>query len=239
MEECKVIITGASRGIGLSTAEVLISKGYKVYSISRSKPDNTMIGHIKCDLSCTSSVTELYHIIKDINPTSLVNNVGIDNNGPFLDQTVSDIINVINTNFTSHYILTQHFVTNLLAQQSPGKVVFVTSIWGNRSTKYRSLYSASKFALEGLSRSLASEFVDNDIMVNCVAPSFTNINSTTSIESKYFRDEQHMSSLCKLINGGRLAEPVEVANSISWLLSDECTYMTGQTINIDRGDMLC
>lgn len=237
MEKKSVIITGGSRGIGLAISNTLIDNGYIVYCISRTKPDNNNIRFIECDLSDVSSMHDMSSVVKSIRPDHLINNVGIDSNGPFLEQTLESINRVINTNFISHYLLTQDVISNLISNDKPGKVLFITSIWGSRSTKYKSLYSASKFALEGLSKSLSSEFIDRDVHINCIAPSFTDINSTTSPQSNYYRTEEHLDSLRKKINGGRLVDPQEVADTVVWMLSDKCSYATGQTITIDRGDI--
>lgn len=236
MEEKSVIITGGSRGIGLAISSTLIDNGYTVYCISRTRPDDNNIRFIECDLSDVSGIHNLSSIVKSIRPDCLINNVGVDSNGPFLEQTLESINRTINTNFISHYLLTQQVISSLISNDKPGKVLFITSIWGSRSTKYKSLYSASKFALEGLSKSLSSEFISRNIHINCIAPSFTDINSTTSPQSKYFRTKEHLDSLCKRINGGRLIDPQEIADTVVWMLSDKCSYASGQTITIDRGD---
>ena len=237
MEENNVIITGDSRGIGRSITSTLISNGYNVYSIGRTKPEEHM-NFIYCDLSDVNSVINLQDQINDINARYLICNASTDRNGTFLTRTLDDIDKVITTNYTSHYILTQHFISNLITNNNSGKIIFITSIWGHRSTRERSLYSSSKFALEGLSKSLASEFVNDNILINCIAPSFTDINSTTSPDNKLYRTREHINSLQSKIHGNRLVQPQEVADAALWLLSDQCTYMTGQTIMIDRGDKI-
>lgn len=237
MEEDNVIITGDSRGIGKSITTTLINNGYNVYSIGRTKPDNHM-NFIECDLSDVNKVKNLRDRINDIDARYLICNASVDRNGTFLTRTINDIDSVFTTNYTSHYILTQHFISNLISNNNPGKIIFITSIWGHRSTRERSLYSSSKFALEGLSKSLANEFIDDNILINCIAPSFTDINDTTPPDSKLYRTREHINSLQSKVHGNRLVQPREVAEAALWLLSDKCTYMTGQTLMIDRGDMI-
>jgi 3-oxoacyl-[acyl-carrier protein] reductase len=118
-----------------------------------------------------------------------------------------------------------------MIKENWGRIVFVTSVWGNISVARRQAYSASKFALHGLALSLADEYASKNILVNCVAPGFIDIDKTASRGRGLERNK----FLAQHVPMGRMGQPEEVAHLIQWLVSPQCSYVTGQIFAIDGG----
>ena len=117
-----------------------------------------------------------------------------------------------------------------MKEKNWGRIVNISSIWGKISKAHRASYSASKFALDGLTASLAAEFARNGILANCVSPGFTDTELTSQTLGKKGIEE-----ILKTVPIGRMAKPEEIANLVLWLGSDKNEYVSGQNISIDGG----
>lgn len=235
--QSKVIVTGGSRGIGLAISRLLHGEGYEVTAIGRETVPKYLpssINYIQADLSRRDDVSLVCGYIESHPQAILINNLGIDKNKPFEDISTDEFQHVFNTNVTSHFRLCKSCIPGMIDNRW-GRIVFITSIWGNTSIRYRQAYSASKFALQGLAASLADEYASKGIHVNCVAPGFIDIDKTTSTNDPCFRGKDRIKLLEEQIPMNRLGQPEEVANLVQWLVSPQCTYITGQTITIDGG----
>lgn len=215
-----VLITGGSRGIGNATVQKLKKTGkYEVFAPLRSG----------LDLSNDESIEKFINKYRDKPIDIIINNAGI-NNLDFIenisDQNIKDTIQV---NLIAPVKLIRGFV-NHMKRQRYGRIINISSIFGVVSKEKRTLYSATKFGLNGVTKALAVELGLYNILVNSVCPGFTNTELTKKNISKTERKE-----IEKDIPLRRFAESEEIADLIEYLISDRNTYITGQTIIIDGG----
>jgi 3-oxoacyl-[acyl-carrier protein] reductase len=162
----------------------------------------------------------------------LVNSAGINKVGSLEDYDLEDFARIQQVNVTAPFLLCRAVVPGM-RKRAFGRIVNITSIFGLVSRAGRSAYSASKFALFGLSRALALEVAADNILVKCLAPGF--------VETDLTRQTLGATGLREIVTRiplGRLAQPEEIAHYIRFLVSEDNTYMTGQTLVVDGG-FLC
>ena len=232
-KKTKVLITGGSRGIGRGIAHVLHEAGYEVIVIGQSKESkflNPEIRYIKADLSTPKGISQICKLIDEETPPVLINCLGIERNSNFTDMTMKNYKLVMDTNVTCHVELSKAAIPHMVKNKW-GRIIFITSVWGNIGTRRRAVYSMSKFALHGLAMSLADEYAKDGIRVNCVAPGFVYIDET-SIPGRGEKRNQFLASKVPI---GRLGRPKEIGNTVKWLVSKESDYITGQVIVVDGG----
>ena len=213
-----ILITGASRGIGKAIKIALEKKGFHCHTPTRDE----------LDVSNPVSINAYFSSL-NVEIDGLVNNAGINILGDIDSINDIDTEKMINTNLVAPLKLIQLVVKNM-KQKGYGRIINISSIWGVRSKKFRTLYSLTKFGLNGITKSLARELGENNILVNSIAPGYVNTEMTNKNISDVAQDK-----IKETIPLGRFAEPMEVANLVAFLLSDENTYITGQTITIDGG----
>lgn len=238
------LVTGISGKIGGEIAKKLINDGYFVvgqynsnekavalfedYLIKNNLTDY-FVG-VKADFSKTSEIDKLYDRFKQnfSHIDLLVNNAGVDLISLVEDTTEQQFDNVFNINVKSAFMLTKKFIPDMLDRKS-GNVIFISSIWGLKGASCESVYSASKFALVGLAKSLAKELGPNGIRVNAVCPGVIDspMNDVFSQnEKQQLIDETPLK---------RLGKAGEVADLVSYLASDSSSFITGQAIAVDGG----
>ena len=170
---------------------------------------------------CTRSILQQINI--------LVNNVGINKIGKFSSIDIRDFDRILKVNLRAPFQLCQAVVP-FMEKNKWGRIVNITSIFGSISKEYRAPYSASKFGLDGMTIALAAEVSEKGILANSVGPGF--------IDTDLTREVLGASGISKIkgqIPIKRLGQATEVASLVSWLVSDENTYMTGQNLMIDGG----
>lgn len=213
-----ILITGASRGIGKAIHDVLRKQGYFCITPSREI----------LDISNAHSI-EKYFQNNDIEFYGLVNNAGINILSDIDSLKYDNIDCMLNTNLISPLLLTK-YVSKSMKKNNIGKIVNIGSIWGVASKEHRTLYSATKFALNGITKSLSKELGIHNILINTVAPGYVNTEMTLKNVSE--KEQNHIKSSIPL---KRFAEPIEIAELVHFLLSEKNTYITGQTIIADGG----
>jgi len=159
----------------------------------------------------------------------LVNNAGINVNADFKDIDLEAFKKIQQVNLLAPFILSQAVIESM-SRKRWGRIVNISSIWGKISKEGRAAYSASKFALDGLTVAIAAEYSCRGIMANCIAPGFID----TSLTRRMLTSDQ-IQSLIAQVPARRLGEVDEIANLVIWLSSAQNTFVTGQNIAIDGG----
>ena len=231
-----VLVTGASRGIGLEAAKHFSKEEYRVIGTSRGDfnlgeliEDDSAIS-VQLDLMSKQSIKNLFADLKsqDLLPSVLVNNAGITKDQLFLRMKDEDWDDVIETNLNGLFRVTKAFIKPMVKNKF-GRVINISSVAGLMGNSGQVNYSSSKSAMVGFSRSLAKELGSRNITSNVVAPGFIETDMTTflSVDEKV--------GVSKNIPMKRFGTVEDVAKCIVFLASDEANYITGQTISVDGG----
>ena len=231
-----VLVTGASRGIGLEAAKHFSREGYKVIGSSRGDFNlGELIGDesaisVQLDLMSKESIQNLFADLKseDLLPSVLVNNAGITKDQLFLRMKDEDWDDVIETNLNGLFRVTKAFIKPMVKNKF-GRVINISSVSGLMGNSGQVNYSSSKSAMVGFSRSLAKELGSRNITSNVVAPGFIETDMTT------FLNDDEKVEVSKNIPMKRFGTVQDVAKCIVFLASDEANYITGQTISVDGG----
>ena len=231
-----VLVTGASRGIGLEAAKHFSKEGYKVIGTSRGDFNlGDLIGDesaisVQLDLMSKESIKNLFADLKseDLLPSVLVNNAGITKDQLFLRMKDEDWDDVIETNLNGLFRVTKAFIKPMVKNKF-GRVINISSVAGLMGNSGQVNYSSSKSAMVGFSRSLAKELGSRNITSNVVAPGFIETDMTT------FLNDNEKVEVSKNIPMKRFGTVQDVAKCIVFLASDEANYITGQTISVDGG----
>jgi len=230
-----VVITGASKGIGLATSQRLAQAGYQVIGVARSTPKQVFPGKfLTCDFGSEKETDCLIRMLLDnYHVDSLVNNVGAGGPEPLGAISLDTLRTLYDINVRTAVQMTQGLVGKL-KEQKWGRIVNLASraIFG---VPGRTSYAAAKSALIGCTRVWALELASYGITVNVVAPG--------PIETAMFRTirpagSQEEKELLSDIPMGRVGQPKEVAAVIEFLLSEDAGFITGQTICVDGGGSL-
>ena len=234
MTKKNIFISGASRGIGKSMAQHFAKSNFNVVGTSRNnfKFDNNLenLLPIKLDVTSRNDVKDCFDELKSKNllPDILINNAGITADQLFLRMSDDDWDNVINTNLTGTFNLTKIFLKNMIKNKF-GRIINISSISGLMGNPGQVNYSSSKAALNGFTKSLAKEVGSRNITVNCVAPGFIDTDMTS-----YIGDNER-NEILKQIPLNKFGLPEDISKLVMFLMSDEASYITGQTISIDGG----
>ena len=231
-----VLVTGASRGIGLEVAKLFSKEGYKVIGTSRGDfnlgdliGDSSAIS-VQLDLMSKESINDLFEVLKtkDILPSVLINNAGITKDQLFLRMKDKDWDEVIETNLNGLFRVTKAFIKPMVKNKF-GRVINISSVAGLMGNSGQVNYSSSKSAMVGFSRSLAKELGSRNITSNVVAPGFIETDMTT------FLNDDDKIEVSKNIPMKRFGTVEDVAKCIVFLASDNANYITGQIISVDGG----
>lgn len=239
-----VIVTGASRGLGLAIASVLASRGYCVLGIARSESEECRAAAASLaqqpgagplifapfDLAQTGSIGPLITALrKKHGPIyGLVNNAGIGTAGVLSNMRLQDIETLTRINLTAPIVLCKYALRSMMIERC-GRIVNIASIVAASGYSGLSVYAATKAALIGLTRSLAREVGQLDITVNAVSPGFISTAMTAEIDVSLREKIAHRSAL------RRMADPADVAAAVRFLLSEEARNITGTTLTVDAG----
>ncbi len=239
MKDKIILVTGANRGIGLNIIQRLNNDGYTVIGTSRTDDGANIISQeinsnggkgLKMDVTNQESINSAIKNIQDEYGTlfGLVNNAGITNDNLLMRMTDEQWSSVIETNLTSIYRVTKSIVKDMMKARE-GRIVNIGSIVGMMGNAGQSNYSASKSGLLGFTKSLARELSSRNINVNSISPGFIDTDMTKALS------EDQIDNLSKNIPLGRIAESSEVSSVVSFLLSDDSSYITGENINVNGG----
>ena len=235
-----VIVTGGSRGIGAAIVKELAKEKYNVvlnYNNSEEaakqiqkelEERNIKIEIFKADVSKREEVKNLvkFTLEKYKNIDVLINNAGIDQIKPFMDITDEDWNNIMQVNLNSVFYCSQEVLENMIHNKK-GCIINISSIWGIKGASCEVHYSASKAAIDGLTKALAKEMGPSNIRVNSIAPGIIETDMNKELTNEDLKE------IINQIPLGRIAKPEEITKSVKWLIEDE--YVTGQIISIDGG----
>lgn len=243
------VVTGASQGIGRACALKLAQCGIKVALVARNQQKLEEVAReimngqsasapalahvIPADIENEDQVrTAFKTVIADFGKIDiLVNNAGITRDQLIMRMKRADWDAVLNTNLTSAYLCTQQAIGSMLKQRW-GRIINITSVFGQMGQAGQSNYASSKAGLIGLTMAVAREVGSRNITCNAVAPGFIETAMTSSLS-----DELKQSAL-KLIPLGRVGTPEEVAHCVAFLASDEAAYITGHVLNVNGGMLM-
>jgi len=234
----KVLVTGATRGIGRAIAARLLQDGYTVYGTGTQNsaarcadlPDLAGVSWIDVDFSDRDSVREFLTVLAEIGPfDGLVNNAGVNRIKPLDEVDEADYDFVHDTNLRAPYMICREVIRGMAAQ-GEGRVVNIASIWSVVTKAHRSLYSSAKTGLVGLTRALAAEAGAQGVLVNLVSPGFV----LTDMTRESLSPEQ-MAELTEQVPMKKMAAPEDIAEVVRFLLSPENRYLSGQNIVVDGG----
>jgi len=241
MKKKVVIVSGASRGIGAATALKLAKEGYLVvgtYNTSAEsatklkliiEEDGGSFHPVRADIrrfeDCEGVVKEAQKLGQIY---GLVNNAGINRDALLIRMNHIDWLEVIETNLNAAFYLTQLVAREMLKNRE-GSIVNVSSVVGLYGNAGQANYAASKAALIGFTKSLAKEFGSRNVRVNAVAPGFIETDMTAGL------NEELKKKAVEAITLKRFGRPEEVAEVISFLISERSSYVNGEIIEVSGG----
>ncbi len=232
-----VLITGASRGIGLACAEWFLARGDRVAVTSRSgaiEIDMAGAGDrllpLACDVTDPDQVNAAFSTIEETwGPVEvLVANAGITRDTLVLRMSEQAWSEVIDTNLTGVFRVTKRALTKMIRLHR-GRIIMISSIGAFVGLPGQANYAASKAGLVGMARSMAREVASRTITVNVVAPGLVETNMLAEL------GEERMSEFAAQVPLGRVARPDEIAEAVGFLASAGAAYITGAVLPVDGG----
>jgi NAD(P)-dependent dehydrogenase (short-subunit alcohol dehydrogenase family) len=238
------IVTGGGSGIGLAIAHKFIANGIQTIIIGRdeSKLESArkLLGEncatVNCDLSNLSTIPSMVNnIIKTYGHIDiLVNNAGVNMKKNFTEVTDEEFQSVITTNLSSVFAVSREVVKQMITQKS-GNIIHISSMAAQYGLPKVIAYSASKSAIDGLTRAMASELSPMGIRVNAIAPGFI---KTAMTEVALDSDPERKSRAIDRTPMGFMGEPADIGEAALFLASDAAKYITGVILPVDGGNSI-
>jgi NAD(P)-dependent dehydrogenase (short-subunit alcohol dehydrogenase family) len=236
----RALISGGTRGIGLGAATILAEAGAEVTITARTAADiATAVSALEArgldargatlDVTDTTAIADF--LAAEAPFDVLVNSAGGARHAHFLDVAEADYDAIMALNLKSLLFLSQGVAKKLVAAGKPGSIIHISSQMGHVGGPRRTVYSASKFAVEGLTKSMAIELGPHNIRVNTVAPTFVE----TELSAKNLSDPDFRSWVLGKIKLGRLAQVEDIMGPVLLLATDAGAMITGSTLMVDGG----
>jgi 3-oxoacyl-[acyl-carrier protein] reductase len=238
------LVTGASQGIGHACAQALAREGATIAAAARNreKLDELVAAIAAAGGQAAAFVIDVAdedQIKSGVKQALaqfgkidiLVNNAGITRDQLVMRMKRADWDAVLSTNLTSAYLCIQQVIGSMLKQRW-GRIVNITSIFGQTGQAGQANYAASKAGLIGLTMAMAREVASRSITVNAVAPGFIETSMTAALS------EEFKQTAVKQIPLGRVGSPEDIANAVCFLASDEASYITGHVLNVNGGMLM-
>ena len=236
----RALVTGAGRGLGLAAASALAQAGAHVTLCARSRDEIEAAAEIiraeggGADALCLD-VLDVEAVRTALASREafdiLVNNAGTNRPKPFTDVSVEDFDAVLNLNLRSAFFVAQAAATAMIAAGKRGSIIQMSSQMGHVGGANRSIYCASKWGLEGLSKSMAIDLAPHGVRVNTIAPTFIE----TPMTKPFFENAAFKDSVLSKIKLGRLGQVEDIMGAVVFLASDASALMTGASMVVDGG----
>ncbi|HSC38446.1 MAG TPA: SDR family oxidoreductase [Chitinophagaceae bacterium] len=237
------IVTGGGSGIGLAIASKFVRAGIKTIIIGRDMEKlnkaKELLGNqciaVAADLTDLKAIPALVKaIISDHGHIDvLVNNAGINMKKEFVDVSDQDFMQVIQTNLISVFVLSREVVGHMLKNKTKGSIVNISSMASQYGIPKVIAYTASKSAVEGMTRAMSTELAPKGIRTNCIAPGFIGTDmSAKALDS----DPERKAKALGRTSMGYLGNPADIGDAALFLASDSSRYITGVVIPVDGGN---
>ncbi len=236
----RALVTGAGRGIGLACASALADAGAQVTLAARTA---TEIEEAAEAIRGRGQKAEPLALdVRDVDATAktiaaqqpfdiLINNAGTNKPAPFVDVKVEDFDFVFSLNVRAAYFVAQAVARGLVAAKKPGAIINMSSQMGHVGGPTRTVYCATKHAMEGFTKAMAIELAAHKIRVNTIAPTFIE----TPMTRPFFQNEAFRADTLKRIKLGRLGQLEDLTGAVVFLASDAAALMTGTSLVVDGG----
>jgi len=239
-----IILTGSTRGLGLAIAVKLLEEGYRVLATGRNISNKLLV--LKDKFDCLELGKLIFYpldlnVIGDIRrfvkeatnkfgrPYGLINNAGIGYESVLATMHESQIEELLTVNLRAPIVMTK-YISRLMLLEGEGRVINISSIIANTGYNGLSVYAASKSGLNGLTKSLARELGKGGITVNTISPGFMETDMTLNLQGEQLEKIIRRSPMKKLVSVN------DVANAVSYFLSDDASLITGANLVIDAGN---
>ena len=238
LKDKKIIVTGASGGIGNAIIKKLsevganiLASGTRIEKLEELKKNFKNIKILRCDMSESGKIEEFIENATNELGGSLdciINNAGIAQDNLAIRMSLEEWQKVINVNLTSTFLMSKFAIKKMLKNKS-GKIVNITSVVGHTGNLGQVNYTASKAGIIAMSKSLAIEYAKKNININCISPGFIKTAMTDKIEDKF------KEAIISKIPSSRLGEPDDIANAVLFLSSNQSKYINGETLHVNGG----
>ena len=234
----KVIITGATGGIGAELVKVYMINNYKVFALGTNSEKLNLLRETytnnletyKCDMLDIKNIKTTVEQIIDYakNVDILINNAGVTKDNLFVRMSDEDFIKVMNVNFNAHVVFCKSVLKGMMKNKW-GRIVSISSDAAKIGNPGQANYVSSKGAMEAFTRTIANEVAKRGITVNCVSPGFIRTDILETI------DPNTLENMKKMIPCGEIGSPNDVANAVFFLTKEESSYITGQVLHVNGG----
>lgn len=229
------LVTGAGKGIGRACAELLAEAGAQVIAVARTAADLQSLeqaypGKIETWMADVTNASFLERVESLETLDILVNNVGTNKPQPFIDVDIEVLDMMLNINVRSAF-LTAQAAARVMVKQGSGSIIHMSSQMGHVGAKNRTVYCATKHAIEGLTKAMAVELAPLGVRTNSVAPTFIE----TPMTKPMFEDPAFAKDTMSRLPIGRVGQVNEVAAAVLFLASDASSMITGDSLKVDGG----
>lgn len=239
----KVLVTGASKGIGASIAVAMAQAGADIVLVGRSEDSllatrstienlGRKTESLIVDLSSRSQIADAFKDINQLNVEIVVNNAGSISRAPAIDATLEEWDRIIDTNLNSVFQITQLCAKSML-ENGFGRIINIASLLSFQGGINVPSYTASKHAVAGVTKALANEWGAKGVNVNAIAPGYISTDNTEALRN----DPDRNSSILARIPVGRWGKPEDLSATAVFLASPAASYINGEVITVDGGWM--
>ena len=234
-----IIVTGGTRGIGAAISRIFAKNGDRVFAVYEKNDSaaqdfakETGVIAIKADISNSAEAARVLDEVKKYGRTDvLINNAGISQIKLFSDITEAEWDRIFAVNVKGAFLMTKAALPDMLHEKR-GRIINISSIWGQTGGSCEVHYSASKAALIGFTKALAKELGLSGICVNCITPGVIKTDMNAHL------DDEEMSDLTQEIPLDRIGTPADVAKAAFFLAGDGADYITGQVLGVNGGMLI-